>query len=451
MKVKLTILLLLALIILLLLYSFLPSIPLKGKLSLQCNAAVGMESGLIEISIKAQNIEGHSIKFFAQQYSDWMNVGDLIVKDAIGKELDVNQNSVTVIGDDFEHQIYSYEIDLSSAVQPLTISYSVQPGTYGRHGHRGYLDKNFGLVSAGQLFLLPKTKQDAEIRISFNVPGDWQVITPWQKKEGFYAPELLSASIEDSMNNTVIAFGQFTQKSRIINDFNVTVFSFSRWPEEHKQLISENAFKLFSYQSSLFGAKHESSFFAVFAPFAEDGGKIFGALWSNGLGFEMPYSTERNWELYSHRIHHVFNSYEPFGMKEEGKSRWFTEATASYYEIKSLSSLGFYDFNAGMKELYQQFKAEQSLFSGSILSEDYNKHYSELEFLHYRKAPIVAFLLNKEINLDEFMKFLYKKYGGTGNSFNVKKELGEFSGKSFDEFFSKYVDGKEEIKIKEFE
>jgi len=450
MKLKLIILLLLALVILLLLYFF-PLIPSGGKLSLQYNAEVDRNSGLIKISIKAENIEGSKVKFFAQQYEDWMNIGNLIAKDARGKELDVNQNSVTVIGDDFEHQVYNYEIDLSNAIQPITLFYSVKPGSYGRHGHRGYLSKEFGLVSAGQLFLLPETRQETEIRIQFNAPEDWNVVVPWQKKDSFYSPELLSASIEDSMNNTVIAFGNFTQKSRIINDFNVSVFSFFEWPEEHKQLISENAFKLFSYQSSLFGAKHENNFFAVFVPFAEDEGKVFGGLWSNGLGFEMPSSIERNWELYSHRIHHVFNAYEPFGMKEEGKSRWFTEATSSYYEIKSLSDLNFYDFNSHMKELYQQFKAEQPLFPNSILSEDYKKHYSELEFLHYRKAPIVAFLLDKEINLDEFIKFLYSKHGSNKNSFNVKKELEEFSGKSFDEFFAKYIEGTQEIKIKEFE
>jgi len=65
-----------------------------------------------------------------------------------------------------------------------------------------------------------------------------------------------------------------------------------------------------------------------------------------------------------------------------------------------------------------------------------------MEYLHYTKAPLVAYLIDEKIkkdtggkkDLDKFLKHIYDKYGMKRGAFNPKKELESFTGLDFGDF-----------------
>jgi predicted metalloprotease with PDZ domain len=209
------------------------------------------------------------------------------------------------------------------------------------------------------------------------------------------------------------------------------------------------------YQLGLFGINQKWDYIVIFVPYASDKNRVFGGSWSFGQGFEMEIPTLRSWELLSHRFHHVFNSYYPFGMYMIKRSNgWFTEATASYYELKALASCGYYKLEDKLPRLKGDYDSLKSKHDAPVSSE-YKQRFQALEYLHYTKAPLVAYLMDKKIkedtkgkkDLDKFLKYIYSIHGAKRSAVNLKEELKQFTGIEFGDFFKKYVDGTESMEI----
>lgn len=344
----------------------------------------------------------------------------------------------------------------------ITVEYDVKPGNIARHGHQGYLDGRFGLVSGRNIFLFPSRPSSVgKVSVEFKLPSNWQVVSPWHGKTGennFILSEndyKYKVNLRDILWEATLGFGRFKMRHMRVNGFDLYVHVPFDWPEERLRTITEHASGILKYQLELFGVNMKWEYTLIFVPKAADGGRVFGGCRALGQGFEMDPANVRNWELLSHRINHLFNSYEPFAMyMAQRPDRWFVEATASYFEIKSVASLGDYKLEDRLKDyLFRRYKALK-VCRDARLSSDYKQPYKTREYLHYAKGPLVAYLMDKKImndtrgakDLNAFMKYLYAKYGiKRGLINNLKLELETFTGIDFSEFFKKYVDGVESI------
>ncbi|MCB4757671.1 MAG: hypothetical protein LHV69_11690 [Elusimicrobia bacterium] len=415
--------------------------------------------GRINVEAVFNKLPGSNLVIAEQEVFENLHLSGLNAKDEQGLFLPISYTVKKGLGFGrfSEKKVYTIE---SANAKVVTVGYSVRPGAIGRHGHTGYLDERFGLVAGKSVFLFPPKESGInKIAVEFKLPQGWEAVCPWKKdgdifviKRGNYRFRL---NMSELLGEAVIGFGSFKVCQREVNGFNISVYTYAGWTDKQAGSICEQAFKLAKYQMDLFDVNEKWDYTVIFVPSAADKERVFGGCWALGQGFEMGVLTPRRWELFSHRVHHAFNKYSPFGMYMDKKSSgWFIEATASYYEIKSLASMGYYKQEDRLSRMLSAYEEKRPAYD-IPLSQDYKKLFETLEYLHYLKAPLVGYLIDEKIkkdtngtkDLDKFMKYIYFKHGMKKSAVRPKAELEEFTGSDFTAFFDKYVDGTELIEL----
>ncbi len=233
----------------------------------------------------------------------------------------------------------------------------------------------------------------------------------------------------------------------------------------------------------------------------EESSKIFGDLpYENylfilntrgGGGLEHLNSTALQWNkfgftggrytaflgLIAHEFFHLWNvkrirpdALGPFDYENENYTKllWVAEGATSYYENVLLQRAGLVDADDVLSGRASSFQALQNLpgrFETSVEEASFDawiKYYRQDEnsinnqISYYDKGEIVNFLLDVRIrtdsngakSLDDVMRYLYAEFSQKGKNFtpaDYQKVSEMMAGKSLEDFFSKYVRGREEI------
>ncbi len=197
----------------------------------------------------------------------------------------------------------------------------------------------------------------------------------------------------------------------------------------------------------------------IFGPKSRDNKPIFGGFWSLGQGFEMEPDDLRRWDLFSHRLFHVFNSYQPYGMHFKHKrDNWFKEGTACYFEVLATEGSGMVERNHRLEYLYDYYLRDHDYQSqlDQIVFRDYKiKDEEIIEFLHYTKAPLITAMIDEKIkqlssgeqDMMGFMAYLYQHYGCHKGAIELLKELNNYTCSDFTDFFDKLVYRNEKIEL----
>ena len=408
--------------------------------------------GLINVEVLFNEVPPGGLVLSELGSSGYLNLSGLKAKYGSGVPLEIRSYGEGKPGFKKKEHL------IKNAAVGMKVEYAVRPGAVGRHGHIGYLDGRFGLIEGKNLFLFPRDAAGFNgITVEFKLPEGWEAVCPWKKTGGVFAIERdyygYGLDTRTVLDKAVIGFGNFRSCEKEIDGFKARIYAFSGWSPERSASICERAFKLTEYQVKLFGFNKRWDYTVIFVPEAADKERrVFGGSYSLGQGYEMEKLTSRRWELFSHRLHHVFNAYPPLGMSMD---TWFAEAGASYYEIKALSSLGYYKLEDRLFRLYGSYKSGRAGNDAPLSSEPEPNSKKE-NFLHYTKAPLVAYLLDEKIkkntkgekDLDLFLRHIYSERAMRKGALNLREELEKFTGAGFGDFFEKYVDGAEKIKLK---
>lgn len=330
--------------------------------------------------------------------------------------------------------------------EKVFIKYDVMPGGEGRHGRQGYICNDFASFD-GRVFLLPvKGNMIESARIQFKVPEGWKIINPHRQDGKWYYPDNSGKEVVyKNLSKSFMAFGPFDCEKNKFGNTEVSVYTFSKWDQEHKKTITEKSFKLYEYFYKTFGFDPSFPYLLCWTPSSRDNKRIFSAVWSNGCCYEMPQDRLKNWELLGHRIAHALNKYEPAGMKLKGEENaWFLEGWATSTEIPATVYSGAAEDKKRFNYLYEKYLKtikEYPDFDFPLIN-DSEAGADAIEFLHYYKSPLIMYMLDFEIrertgkNMDQFMDYAYKKYGSFKSPFPFKAELESFTGADFDDFWN---------------
>lgn len=238
------------------------------------------------------------------------------------------------------------------------------------------------------------------------------------------------------------------------------------------------------------------------AKIVEEGAKIFGELPYNdylfilnlrgGGGLEHLNSTALQWNkfgfkpearytdfltLVAHEHFHAWNvkrirpdALGPFDYNNENYTRllWVAEGGTAYYEsllVQRAGLLSDKDFLSGKAAQIQSLQNRPGRFQTSVEEASFDawiKYYRQDEnavnnqISYYDKGEIVNFLLDIEIrtasggakSLDDVMRHLYNEFYKKNKNYTPEdyQKISEMmAGKSLNDFFSKYVRGREEI------
>lgn len=199
------------------------------------------------------------------------------------------------------------------------------------------------------------------------------------------------------------------------------------------------------------------------------------ALQFNRFGFTTNYDSFIS--LVAHEYFHAFNvkrirpdALGPFDYNNENYTKllWVAEGATSYYESVLMQRAGLIsdkEMLAGKARAFQALqnrpgRLQQSLEEASF--DAWIKYYRpdensvNTQISYYDKGEIVNFLLDLEIrrasggakSLDDVMRYLYTEFFKKGKNFtpeDYQRVAEMMAGTSLDEFFSKYVRGRDEI------
>lgn len=237
------------------------------------------------------------------------------------------------------------------------------------------------------------------------------------------------------------------------------------------------------------------------AKIIEESYKIFGDLpYENylfilntrgGGGLEHLNSTALQWNKYgftggghtrflglvAHEFFHLWNVKRirpdvlgPFDYENENYTKllWVAEGATSFYESVLLQRAGLITANEALGTRASAFQALQNIpgrFETSLEEASFDawiKYYRQDEnsvnnqVSYYDKGEIVNFLLDAKIridsngakSLDDVMRYLYAEFAKKGKNYtpaDYQKVSEMMAGKSLEDFFAKYVRGREEL------
>ncbi len=361
---------------------------------------------------------------------------------------------------------YSYvEAPAGARNDRVRVIYEMRIGGLGRHGHQGNFDDRFAAFD-GRLYLVPKEQAHIrEILVRFDttdLPSHYRVISPWQPTEDkhqyrvtdYGQPQLLFKSLQKSLG----AVGPFELHAEQVGDTQVELYTYAGWSPDEQQSLIDTSLTLFRYFNTRFDYQVSGGpYQIVWHPRAKDGRKIWSAVWSNGMAYEMvpgnAAAMQRNWELFGHRVAHPINEYAPWGMQfAEPDEHWFLEGWASYIELEAGQQTGVFDAAPRWARLYQRYLEGISREQGSLdfpLAQEKQINNAEVkEFIHYTKAPLVTRLLAHQIesqsggaqSLDGFMREIYAKYRGFNGKVPLKQALQDYTGQDMSAFWAQYIE-----------
>lgn len=172
--------------------------------------------------------------------------------------------------------------------------------------------------------------------------------------------------------------------------------------------------------------------------------------------------TKMRWQNnLAHEILHLWNA-KSFRYSS-GKEQWFNEGFTQYYTFKALKSMGAMDDNVfffGWQVLWETYCTDKGFGSISMREAGYTNK-SQHTGLVTGGAMFVAACLDIKIrqatknrkSLDDLMRILFKEFNSTDKLYDLEKLMSivkRLTGSNEEDFFGKYVDGKERIPIGEY-
>ena len=156
-----------------------------------------------QISVQGEITSQESSKIMFERMSATLELQELQVYDHAHQKL-----NPIVQGDRF--------IISTPKGESVSFRYWIQTAPLGRHGHQGYLGKEFGLFNGSQLFLIPSLKKKySEVTVTFTLPQGWDVTTSWKNQGGVFYPWESERLWPDSLAKSILAFGVFeTRKEK---------------------------------------------------------------------------------------------------------------------------------------------------------------------------------------------------------------------------------------------
>ena len=337
------------------------------------------------------------------------------------------------------------------------------------------LNDNHAFFTPAALLMYPKGFLNISSTVMVKPYGDWKVATGLKKVEG--KENTFVAENYDILFDSPFEVGNFKEVSFVVQgiphrfivngDGNYDLNKIARDTAK----IAEEGFKMFGdlpMKDYLFilntrgsgGLEHLNSTALQWNKFGFTGGRYTDFL-----------------TLVAHEYFHLWNVKRikpdvlgPFNYEGENYTKllWVAEGATSYYEgllVQRAGLMSDKEFLGSKTTQIQALQERPGRFQTSLEEASWDawiKYYRQdqnsinNQISYYDKGDIVNFLLDIEIrvaskgakSLDDAFRYLYSEFGKKDKNFtpeDYQKTAEMMAGKSLDDFFKKYVRGREEI------
>ena len=325
------------------------------------------------------------------------------------------------------------------------------------------------------MYVSGRRREDTEVLFE-NIPANWKIAT--QLADGTEAASFRADSYDALVDAPVEAgkFEDFTFENQGAH-FRVVVDG-SEW---NKGRLEDLLRRITRYELTLMEGPpfKDYTFFFHFGNYADVGGGGMEHANSTAIGAA---SVESGATIAAHEFFHAWNvkrirpqSLEPVDYSKEQYTRalWFAEGVTSTYGAYTLERSDLWTKNQFYQDLAAQISElqsrpahqwqsveESSLDAWLEKYDDYNA--PDRSISYYNKGQIVGLLLDLAIrdatdnhkSLDDVLRAMNASYAKAGKFYDdsaaIRRMAEEVSGKSFEDFFRRFVSGTDEIPYDDF-
>lgn len=343
------------------------------------------------------------------------------------------------------------------------------------------LDAHHAFMNLAEILMYVPDRRSEDVEVQFvGLPAGWQTaaeLAPSHDQNSYFAASY------DNLVDAPVESGKFEQFEfdESGGHFHVVVDSHA-W---NRSILEESLQRITRYEMQLMGGppfdgpRKEFTFIFHIGPEGDvEGG---GMEHRNSTAISAT-STEAAVVVSAHEFFHVWNvkrirpqSLEPVDYTKEQYTRalWFAEGVTSAYASYTLVRTGLWSKAQFYSDLAQQIgelqsrpaRAWQSVEESSLDAwfekyDGYNTPYHSISY--YNKGQIDGVLLDLAIrdatdnhkSLDDVMRRMNTEYARQGkfydDSAGIRAVVEEVTGKSFADFFNRYVSGTDEIPYNDF-
>lgn len=323
--------------------------------------------------------------------------------------------------------------------------------------------REWGVFYTGRSIFIMSGHHKTDLKVSFKIPHDWKVSTPWEivdtEKNTF---RVLN---QTTLSNSILFAG--THKEFVINrdGFKLIFALGGKEVLEQSASFFDMAEGVLDYYIALMGGVPNpspdnkfKSVLLVMNSSSQTDGEVIG----NNISILLEKDGDHMSQLmarfmFAHEFFHLWNgkSFTP----EDEQCEWFKEGVTNYYTLKSLYHIGYLNEQGYLGAInnffYQRYHNDEgtgkiSLTQGDQKHDHWGLIYSGGLFAGISQDMIIRTTTNNEKSMDNVMRTLFKKFGGTHSTYTLKDledMMSAASGNDQTGFFRNYIKGYKRIPL----
>jgi len=381
----------------------------------------------------------------------------------------------------------TWRISLASRCEPgdhntFEIHYSTEwddPGPF-----NSQLDEHHAFINLAEILMYVPDRRAEDVSVAFdNVPAGWRTATELPAAAG--AADAYTASSYDKLVDAPVEASKFFEFSFNNDGAHFRVVVDAEGDNWNRVQLEDGLKRITKYELELMGGapfdppRHEYTFIFHIGP--DDQVEGGGMEHANSTAIAMS-TVDSAIPIAAHEFFHAWNvkrirpqSLEPVDDTKEQYTRtlWFAEGVTSAYASFALVRTKLWTKTQFYEDLASQISqleshparlwqsAEESSFDAWFEKYDgYNE--PDRSISYYNKGQILGVLLDLAIrdatdnhkSLDDVFRLMNAEYAKQGKFYNddegIRAAVEEVAGKSFQDFFRRYVSGTDEIPYNDF-
>lgn len=326
--------------------------------------------------------------------------------------------------------------------------------------------REWGVFYTGRSLFIMNGEKNINLKATFKIPETWKISTPWEQIEtkGHSYSIATQTDLEDSM----IFAGKHEEKIIKRDDFELIFVLGGSEITAQKEYFGHMATGILDYYIELMGGipnpAPDNAFNKTIVIINSSSGTD-GEVIGNNISILLEEGGDQMSQMvgmfiFAHEFFHLWNgkSFAPVNNDCE----WFKEGFSNYYTLKSLFHAGYLNRESYLQVLnnlfYQKYDQDNGLGRLSMTDGD-QKHdhwgliYSGGLFAAIAQDMIIRTATGNEKSLDDLMRGLYQKYGGTDQGYTLEElqsSLSQLSGKDQSAFFESYIKGLQRIPLGDY-
>jgi predicted metalloprotease with PDZ domain len=326
--------------------------------------------------------------------------------------------------------------------------------------------RDWGVFYTGRSLFIMNGTENIDLKVTFQVPNNWKISTPWDRVETDSESFIIDS--QTSLSDSMFFAGEHEELIIKRDQFELVFALGGAEIIAQKEAFGKLATGVLDYYIEIMGGvpnpapdnKFNKSMVIINSYDSTDG-EVIG----NNISILLKKDGDQMSELigrfiFAHEFFHLWNgkSFSPV----DNDCEWFKEGFTNYYTLKSLLHVGYLDKESYLNVLnaffYQKYDQDDgvgslSMTDGNLKHDHWGLIYSGGLFACISQDMIIRTATKNEKNIDDLMRTLYKKYGGTNKGYSldeIQLLMTQMSGSDQSGFFDSYIRGHQRIPVGQY-